>query len=479
MQRQKKETDKRIENHLHQPGIEALEMRVLDLFSGVGMFSYGLSKVLDVDGKPYFETVAFCEIEPWPRRVLAKHWPDVPIYSDVRELTSERLEKDGVLANADKKRLSDPPNKHEKARPKNRASERSRAAGDSKARPEKKARKKSKSIDVITGGFPCQDLSVAGNQAGITGDRSSLFHEIIRLTRELGPRYVVLENVAALLTGDSGGWMRIVLGAFAKIGFDAEWHVISAKSAGAPHLRERVWIVADTSGEGLQGRTTGRVLQGRGTSDRYSRQGSTQPGGRESERPTEPCLGLRSDGASNGLLGTGGRLDGETAQTRPSEVLQDVPPEDGSGTHQWPIGGYGGILAPSILQSLLHGSGLCQVCAAKTSLSPRGPEVAWEIVRELWGRETPCSPSRRRELEEQLSREHPDIMRFLSRHTPSPCRSCWSDGSWENGTPRVAIGVPDRVNKLKALGNGLVWQIPYAIGRAVYEHNVTSKGSAT
>lgn len=168
-------------------------MRVLDLFSGIGGFSLGLERTGG------FKTVAFCEIEPFPRRVLAKHWPDVPIYEDVRNVTADVLAADGIA------------------------------------------------VDVITGGFPCQDLSIAGKRAGITGERSGLWSEIVRLTRELRPRYVIVENVANLLSGPSekrGGWFGRVLGDLAECGYDAEWENIPAAAVGAPHRRERVWIVA-------------------------------------------------------------------------------------------------------------------------------------------------------------------------------------------------------------------------------------------
>jgi DNA (cytosine-5)-methyltransferase 1 len=168
-------------------------VKVLDLFSGIGGFSLGLERA-------GFETVAFCEIEPFPRQVLAKHWPGVPIYDDVRTLTAERLAADGIA------------------------------------------------VDVITGGFPCQDISVAGNQAGIVdGSRSGLWSEIDRLIGELGPKYVIVENVANLLAGPSerpGGWFGRVLADLAKRGYDAEWENIPASALGAPHRRERVWLVA-------------------------------------------------------------------------------------------------------------------------------------------------------------------------------------------------------------------------------------------
>lgn len=170
------------------------KLRVLDLFSGIGGFSLGLERTGG------FETVAFCEIEPFPRKVLAKHWPGVPQYDDVRTLTADVLARDGIA------------------------------------------------VDVITGGFPCQDLSVAGKQRGMgEGTRSGLWSEIVRLIGELRPRYVIVENVAALLAGPSekrGGWFGRVLGDLAECGYDAEWENIPAAALGAPHRRERVWLLA-------------------------------------------------------------------------------------------------------------------------------------------------------------------------------------------------------------------------------------------
>ena len=176
------------------PAFSGEKLRVLDLFSGIGGFSLGLERTGG------FETVAFCEIEAFPRKVLAKHWPKVPCYEDVRELTGAKLAADGIA------------------------------------------------VDVITGGFPCQDISVAGKQAGISNDtRSGLWSEIARLVGELRPRFVIVENVAALLSGpreQPGGWMGRILGDLAEIGYDAEWHCIPAAYVGAPHRRDRVWIVA-------------------------------------------------------------------------------------------------------------------------------------------------------------------------------------------------------------------------------------------
>jgi DNA (cytosine-5)-methyltransferase 1 len=163
-----------------------MSLNVLDLFSGIGGFSLGLERA-------GMRTVAFCEIEPYPRAILRQHWPAVPCYDDVRTLTAERLVADGIGP-----------------------------------------------IDVICGGFPCQDISSAGKGNGIDGERSGLWSEYARLVGEIRPRYVIVENVAALL----GRGLDRVLGDLSTLGYDAEWHCIPASAVGAPHQRDRIWIVA-------------------------------------------------------------------------------------------------------------------------------------------------------------------------------------------------------------------------------------------
>lgn len=157
-------------------------LKVLDLFSGIGGFSLGLERTGG------FETVAFCEIEAFPRKVLAKHWPNVPCHTDVRELTG------GMCGH----------------------------------------------IDCITAGFPCQDISLSGRGEGIFGKRSGLWSEVARLVGELRPSFVILENSPALLIRG----FDVILTDLASIGYDAQWHCIPAAYAGAAHLRDRIWIVA-------------------------------------------------------------------------------------------------------------------------------------------------------------------------------------------------------------------------------------------
>ena len=156
-------------------------------------------------------TISFCEIDPFCRRVLAKHWPEVPCHHDVRELSAQHLTAAGC--------------------------------GD---------------IDLICGGFPCQDISVAGRGAGLAGERSGLWSEFARLIGEIRPRYAIVENVAALLgrglrrfseTWPRSGMMRVAL--HSRFG---RWRI---------HIRDRIWIVAcATAADGeSKGMSARRLLE--------------------------------------------------------------------------------------------------------------------------------------------------------------------------------------------------------------------------
>jgi DNA (cytosine-5)-methyltransferase 1 len=317
------------------------KIKVLDLFSGIGGFSHGL------DNAGGFETVAFCEIEPFPRKVIAKHWPGVPCYEDVTKLTGDILRRDGI------------------------------------------------SVDVITGGFPCQDISVAGKQAGIgEGTRSGLWSEIVRLIGELAPRYVIVENVAALLSGPSeqrGGWFGSILGDLAECGYDAEWENIPAAAVGAPHRRERVWIVAYPT-----------QLQRNGSGEH-----------RQPSKRQVPKSGKRGGAefvANADKIG----LQGAKHERREVSILSRVG--DCSGKNN---------VANSASQRQ-QGQGQLEQPVSATPPSNRQTSIlgAIRVVRE-WSIE-------------------PDV-------------------------GRVANGVPQRVDRLKGLGNAVVPQIPELIGRAIMQ----------
>lgn len=160
--------------------------RILDLFSGIGGFSLGLERAGDM------KTAAFCEIDPACRRVLEKHWKGVPCFENVETLAADQV-------------------------------------GD---------------VNLICGGFPCQDASIGqtqwGKRIGIAGERTGLWKHIKRLADEIRPEIILLENVPGLFSAGFGS----VLGDLAEIGFDAEWRCFSASAAGLPHKRERVFVVA-------------------------------------------------------------------------------------------------------------------------------------------------------------------------------------------------------------------------------------------
>ena len=180
--------------------IQKTVLNHLDLFTGIAGFALAMQIIRKFEEEIQFKTVAACDIEKWVHPIIKKNIGDIPIYDDVTKLTADQLARDGC-----------------------------------------------RNINIITGGFPCQDLSSAGKRAGITGSRSSLFSEIIRLASEIRPRYLLMENVAGLVTGDGGNWARTVFGELSLIGYDAEWRVVSAQELGAPHLRKRIWIVCADS----------------------------------------------------------------------------------------------------------------------------------------------------------------------------------------------------------------------------------------
>lgn len=158
-------------------------MRKLSLFSGVG----GIDLAAEWAG---METVAFCEREPFPQKVLRKHWPDVPIYDDVCTLTADRLREDGIMDDR-------------------------------------------RTIGIVSAGYPCQPFSVAGKREGKEDDRH-LWPEVKRLLEEIRPRWFVGENVAGHVTLG----LDTVLSDLEDIGYTTQSFIIPSSAVGAPHRRE-------------------------------------------------------------------------------------------------------------------------------------------------------------------------------------------------------------------------------------------------
>jgi DNA (cytosine-5)-methyltransferase 1 len=177
-----------------------MALTVGSLFAGIGGFDLGFERA-------GFEIKWQVEIDPFCRKVLEKHWPHVRRYEDVRTVGDE-LER----------------------------------------------------VDVICGGFPCQDISLAGKRVGIDGERSGLWRDFSRLVRAVRPRYVVVENVPALL----GRGLGRVLRDLAESGYDAEWDCIPARAFGADHFRDRAWVVSYARRIGQHGIQPERELGSRG-----------------------------------------------------------------------------------------------------------------------------------------------------------------------------------------------------------------------
>ena len=169
------------------------KLNVLDLFSGIGGFSLGL------EATGGFETKAFCELDKYCKSVLKKHWPDTRQYDDIKELTYDKLRSDGI-----------------------------------------------DTIDIITGGYPCQPFSVAGKQKG-TEDKRHLWPEYFRLVKECRPTWVIGENVS----GHIKLGLDQVIEDLESEGYATRTFSISASSIGANHQRERIWIIANSNSNGL------------------------------------------------------------------------------------------------------------------------------------------------------------------------------------------------------------------------------------
>lgn len=164
-------------------------MKVLSLFSGIGGFDEGLERA-------GFEIVAHAEIDPFCNEYLASRWPKAVNFGDVQNVTNDTLFASGIGQ-----------------------------------------------LDVIVGGFPCQPFSIAGNQQHISDERF-LWPEFFRIAANVRPKYLIVENVEALLSVGNGYIFRAILYDLAQIGYDAEWRIISARDLGAWHRRNRLWIVA-------------------------------------------------------------------------------------------------------------------------------------------------------------------------------------------------------------------------------------------
>ena len=386
-------------------------IRVIDVFSGIGGFSLGL------ESTGGFETVAFCEIEPFPREVLAVHWPEVPCFTDVREL-----------------KLS---------------------PGDA---------------DMIVGGFPCQDISVAGKGAGIEGERSGLWRELFRLVQECRPRWVLVENVSALRTRGADR----VLSDLEAEGYACWPLVVGAWAVGAPHKRDRVWIVAHRNSAGPSSQRGSELFDGRRAASRDDADGrgewpvgSPTGAGLEGQRadagqPQEPQPGDASTygldlseaiagGVVARLLGTDAGIRGGTRHHAGNVVTGDATvaepegerrPQQGHGRDAGPRPGCDGPRWPA---------------------RPGEPQHEWEESRLAFAGSTDAAGRTSlggRRGRTSNAQGHGTGAGDVSRSPQQPL------GSAAHGLPERLARRANR-ESLKALGNSVVPQVVAAIGRAI------------
>ena len=231
-------------------------MTVGSLFSGIGGFDLAFERA-------GFNLAWSCEIEAFPRKVLAHHWPNVPCHDDVRTL-----------------------------------------GGDTPG------------VDVMVGGFPCQDLSVAGKRVGLSGERSGLFFEFMRVAKTLRPSWVVIENVPGLLSSHRGADFAVVINALVELGYGVAWRILDSQYFGVPQRRRRVFIVgcaggfsdraasvlfeSESSGRDSQAGQQARARTARGVTDGVGFALRSDPGGTGQAHNTNYIAATLNSGGNDG-----------------------------------------------------------------------------------------------------------------------------------------------------------------------------------
>ena len=351
----------------------------LDLFSGIGGFSLGL------ESAGLVETVAFCDFEPYCQKILKKHWPDVPIYGDVKGLNYEKLRADGI-----------------------------------------------DTIDIITGGYPCQPFSVAGSQKG-EQDPRHVWPEMFRLIQEFKPSWVIGENVS----GHIKLGLDTVLENLESEGYSARTFSISASSVGANHQRERIWIVGNATGNGWNESKSNKTPE--------SVIGQSKEGGM-----------LKPEGASN--VENSRRSSGREQSSGDKESFGLWSFE----TSEW-----------STDTNQITGSGERAKTMADTE-SERGRKPG-HVDKEK--RNTESSATQSQSCSSDVANtncERGCCGKTGCKNAEDVGQSSRSEktlGWWdiEPDVGRVAHGIPKRVDRLKCLGNSVVPQIPFLIGLAIKE----------
>jgi DNA (cytosine-5)-methyltransferase 1 len=354
-------------------------LKHLDLFSGIGGFSLGL------ESAGLVETVAFCDFDKYCQQILKKNFPGVPIYEDVKELNYDKLKADGI-----------------------------------------------DTIDIITGGYPCQPFSVAGRKKG-EEDPRHVWPEMFRLVQELRPTWVIGENV--------GGHIKLgldtVLENLESEGYSTRTFSISASSIGANHKRERVWIIANLADSQRLGRTEGT---------------------KKSEELTREESSDQFDNRSEGRI-----------ESEPSQVMADS--DTGHGEQQNQEVCSRGNASDSSSQVMADSDN------TRDRTSQHEINQDRKKINEGWQEQSFSEPSRQSEDVADSEGSNRDEHEINREHGKASSQEIFGNGSsvsgvstWWSVEPdvgRVAHGVPNRVDRLKCLGNSVVPQIPYVIGLSI------------
>ncbi len=402
----------------------------LDLFSGIGGFHLGL-KMAGFK----FDKVFYSEIDDYANKVYAKNFPDAVPLGDITKINPAYLVS---------------------------------------------------KIDIITGGFPCQDISVAGKQKGITGERSSLFHEIIRLCSVLRPRIMFLENVPNLITGESGLWFKTVMESIASIGYSCEWQIISAADVGAPHLRKRVWIVAYPD-RGLQEQQKKEIRTGRNTVDgcckdvAYPESVDAGRSGLKLHKDINREY-AETDKVKGRYVSESGRSSENVAH---SKCNGEKRKESENGQGRGAVLGSKGRGKEDVAHTSSDG------CCKRTSCGGEIPEKIGRTEsdnRDKTPGEDVSNTCRKGLQRTELCRNHEEkTCRGKKSATRTTTKRCSNGGErrttqrglggmvdglsdWihePEGIPRVIKGQKDRVNRLKCLGNAVVPQVVQLIGEMI------------
>ena len=384
--------------------------KILDLFSGLGGFSLGLERT------GHFETAAFCDNDKFSKLILDKHWKGVKIYDDVREITKEKFKEDGI---------SFP--------------------------------------DIITGGFPCQPFSVAGKQKGTSDDRH-LWPEMFRIIKAFKPRYVIGENVRGIINIQDGVVFETVCTDLESEGYEVQPFIIPAAGVGAPHRRERVWIiavrsdVANTVGE-YEGREISRSdEETRGIQEEHRTEHSTT---RKSSRTSEIWNG---DDGYESLENPRRTLRsrGELRETNEDETRKENADqlERSSSPSEF-----------NVANANINRTKRNQPEDRQGSRTQQSGEDVADTERERLQRGQRNNQGEGRQILSSEQHDRGEIRSEARRFSGVSGQKEGSQNWWlvEPNVGRVAHGVSGRVHRLKGLGNSIVPQIVEEIGKAIIE----------